>query len=121
MKKRAFTLIELLVVLAVIALLASGVLLMYSSVKAKSRDGRRMVDIKSVANALELYYTRYAGYPQSLDNLVPDYISAVPRDPRNTAPYVYAYTLVNSNEYSFSFCLETDSIQDYSRGCYTLP
>ena len=53
---RGFTLIELLVVIAIIGVLASIVLASLNSARRKSRDARRITDIKQVQLALELYF-----------------------------------------------------------------
>jgi prepilin-type N-terminal cleavage/methylation domain-containing protein len=60
---RGFTLIELLVVIAIIGLLSSVVLASLNSSRVKSRDARRLSDIKSVSTALELYYSENKQYP----------------------------------------------------------
>ncbi len=51
-----FTLIELLVVIAIIGVLASIVLASLNSARQKSRDARRIADVKQLQLALELYY-----------------------------------------------------------------
>ncbi len=53
--KKGFTLIELLVVIAIIGILASVVLASLNSARAKSRDARRIADVKQIQLALELY------------------------------------------------------------------
>jgi prepilin-type N-terminal cleavage/methylation domain-containing protein len=52
---RGFTLIELLVVIAIIGLLSSIVLASLNSARVKSRDARRLEDLKQMANAVQLY------------------------------------------------------------------
>lgn len=52
--RRGFTLIELLVVIAIIGLLASTVIASLGSARAKSRDARRLQDLKSIATQIEL-------------------------------------------------------------------
>src|SRR5260221_374832 len=87
---RAFTLIELLVVIAIIALLASIILASLNTARAKSRDARRISDVKQVQLALELYYNDHAGYPTALSALpTGGYISAVPTDPLSGNGYGY--------------------------------
>jgi prepilin-type N-terminal cleavage/methylation domain-containing protein len=53
---KGFTLIELLVVIAIIGILASVVLISFSSSTAKSRDSGRMQELKQIQMALRLYY-----------------------------------------------------------------
>ena len=62
-KLRGFTLIELLMVIAIIGILSSIVMVSLGSSKTKSRDAKRVSDIKQVQTALELYYSDQNGYP----------------------------------------------------------
>jgi len=62
---KGFTLIELLVVIAIIGLLASVVLASLETVKAKSRDARRISDLKQVKIALEYFYQQTGRYPMT--------------------------------------------------------
>ena len=115
MKKRSsagFTLIELLVVIAIIGVLASIVLASLNNARKKSRDARRITDVKQLQLALELYFdgTGVSQYPAATATCtaVPDttadgenhglqilaksgYIPQVPRDPSgSTKCYMYA-------------------------------
>lgn len=64
--QKGFTLIELLVVIAIIGLLASVVLLALNSARAKSRDAKRVADIRQVQSGLELYFNDCGTYPVSV-------------------------------------------------------
>ncbi len=103
---KGFTLIELLVVIAIIGLLSSVVLGSLNAARAKSRDARRMRDMKEIQTALNLYYQDNGVYPLAaggtwngymttgcgvagslsgptgyIPSLAPTYIKELPRDP----------------------------------------
>lgn len=61
-KSRGFTLIELLVVIAIIGLLSSIVLASLHTAGQKANDARRLSDINSVVQALELYANDNGGH-----------------------------------------------------------
>lgn len=63
MNKKGFTLIELLVVIAIIGLLSTLAVLALNTARAKSRDAKRVADIKQIQTALELYSGDESGYP----------------------------------------------------------
>ncbi len=95
---RGFTLIELLVVIAIIGVLASIVLASLNSARRKSRDARRITDIKQLQLALELYFDGEGNnYPTALAALATEgYIPTVPQDPLGGTGtcrpgYCYAY------------------------------
>src|SRR3989344_8228057 len=67
--RKGFTLIELLVVIAIIGILASVILVGVASFRGKGRDARRISDVHQLQNALELYFTSNASYPDDLDAL----------------------------------------------------
>ena len=91
--KKAFTLIELLVVVAIISMMASIILSSLNQARSKSRDARRVADIKQLQLALSLYYNDNGSYPSSLTSgLAPNYISVVPNDPGPAAGRTYTYS-----------------------------
>lgn len=61
--RKGFTLIEILVVVAIIAILASIVIVELGPAQQSGRDARRLSDLKSVQNALEFYYQKCGFYP----------------------------------------------------------
>ncbi len=83
-KHRGFTIIELLVVVAIIGILSSIVMVSLSSSKQKSRDAKRVSDIKTLQLALATYYSDNLQYPTNLSPLVPNYLPVLPRDPSGT-------------------------------------
>lgn len=118
--KRGFTLIELLVVIAIIGLLSTLAVVSLNNARQKSRDARRVSDVKQVQTALELYYNDAGGYPNTGDADSGDtisyggttYMNSVPTAPTpsdgdcTTADNTYSYTVVGSNtSYNFEYCL----------------
>jgi prepilin-type N-terminal cleavage/methylation domain-containing protein len=110
-RNKGFTLIELLVVIAIIGILASIVLASLNSARKKSRDARRIADLKQVQLALEMYFDSNSNYPAAatwaaLGTLIaPTYIAAIPIDPLNTDNYVYKYAALGSGTSCTSYHL----------------
>ena len=117
---RGFTLIELLVVIAIIGVLASVVLASLNNARRKSRDARRLTDIKQIGIALQLHFdgAGAAQFPLGVakcdasadaDNenglrvlVAGSYIPTVPRDPSNLATcYSYVSGAINSLRTTF--------------------
>ncbi|MEA3272222.1 MAG: prepilin-type N-terminal cleavage/methylation domain-containing protein [Patescibacteria group bacterium] len=69
-KRKGFTLIELLVVIAIIGLLATLAVVALNSARQKSRDAKRVADIKQVQTALELGFVETNGYPTAATAVV---------------------------------------------------
>ena len=95
--KRGFTLIELLVVIAIIGILSSVVLASLNDARQKSRDTKRVADVKQIQLALELFFDSKNNYPTATQftatdgtGLVPDHIPTLPKDPVTQADYTYA-------------------------------
>lgn len=61
--KKGFTLIEILIVVAIIAILASVVLVGLGPTQRAGRDARRIADLRTIQNGLELYYNKCGYYP----------------------------------------------------------
>ena len=64
---KGFTLVELLVVIAIIGLLSTVAVVALNSARTKSRDAKRVADVKQIQTALELYFNDKNAYPQ-MDN-----------------------------------------------------
>ena len=113
-KKRGFTLIELLVVIAIIGILASVILASLNSARRKSRDARRLADIKQLRVALELYFDGnnniYPATASWIDDLTTNNkcsgapcIAAVSNDPTGGA---YTYERCDNTSFMLSATLE---------------
>ncbi|MDR3643009.1 MAG: prepilin-type N-terminal cleavage/methylation domain-containing protein [Candidatus Doudnabacteria bacterium] len=97
-----FTLIELLVVIAIIGLLASVVLLALNGARAKSRDAKRIADVRQIASAMELFYNDNNSYPSYTSNLVPNYIGVWPTAPTPVDPAAGATTGCTASNNSYT-------------------
>jgi len=130
-KNKGFTLIELLVVVAVLGLLAAIVLFSVDGVRSKSRDTRRVADMRSVQEGLAMYHNDNQTYPifdgyitgsdiMSVALKNNGSMNGVPTDPVNDlmggVTYKYYYQSTQGNDYVIEYYLETDSIQGHSSG-----
>src|SRR3989344_2904549 len=113
--KKGFTLIEILIVISVIGILASIVLVNLGGFRSRGRDARRISDLRTIQNALELYYANSGNYPIGTEDNLYDEVEALPgigklpRDPKTGNPkysygadanglsYVLGATLENKN------------------------
>ena len=133
--QKGFTLIELLVVIAIIGLLASVVLLALNSARQKSRDAKRLADVRQIASALELYFDDGAGgggngYPTTANffatgasGLTPNYLGQRPTFPSPTDSCVtasYAYTSAGASTYQVVFCVSAPTGGITPAGTHTL-
>jgi prepilin-type N-terminal cleavage/methylation domain-containing protein len=60
---KGFTLIELLVVIAIIGLLSTLAVVALNSARQRSRDAKRVADIRQIQTALELAFSETSAYP----------------------------------------------------------
>lgn len=61
--RSGFTLIELLVVIAIIGLLSTLAVVALNSARQRSRDAKRVSDIRQIQTALELGFSETSNYP----------------------------------------------------------
>jgi prepilin-type N-terminal cleavage/methylation domain-containing protein len=111
--RNGFTLIELLVVIAIIGLLATLSIIALNNARAKSRDAKRVADVRQMQTALELYYNDVQSYPSDLSShQIADganiYMQIVPTPPVPPAGILeYTYTMKNSGaSYTLQYWLE---------------
>ncbi|NMB48568.1 prepilin-type N-terminal cleavage/methylation domain-containing protein [Candidatus Kuenenbacteria bacterium] len=129
---RGFTLIELLVSIAIIGLLASMAMMSLGNARQKSRDARRVADVKQIQNALEMYFNDNTFYPYgTIGGVVQStgalgdtshrvlssqsgfntsasgitYMTKVSSDPGVESGYIYDYESSNGSTYTITFGL----------------
>lgn len=99
-KTRGFTLVEMLIVLGIIGVLSGIVLESTSVARAKSRDTKRLSDMKEIQLGLALYFDVNRVYPASLATLVSQrYIPELPNDPNGSS-----YEYLSASPYS-TYCI----------------
>ncbi len=133
---KGFTLIELLVVIAIIGLLSTLAVVALNSARQRSRDAKRVADIRQIQTALELGFSELQIYPTAASGLtlgesasnslvlcndtgIPAFNAAVgdcgaPSTvymglvPANPTPNgaAYVYTSADGSDYSVTFELE---------------
>ena len=103
-KKKGFTLIELLVVVAIIGLLSTLSIVALNNARARSRDARRVADVKQIQTALELYYNDNNSYPATIGTSIVNpsasstiYMAQVP-----TAPLPADGSCTTNNTYTYA-------------------
>lgn len=128
-----FTLIELLVVIVIIGILATMATVALNSAKQKTRDTKRISDIKQIQTALEVYYNDHGKYPASItfgspltsDDAVITYLNTIPSNPspRNDGlcpgtNYTYSS---DGTTYTITYCLGGNVAHIESGGCQATP
>ncbi len=115
-RKNGFTLVEVIVTISIIAVLATISFLTFSSYIVESRDTKRIVDVESIAAALDVSFKRNGStYPRPISAVVVSYtgsdntekpyallwfvkdwlvsdFNSIPVDPSTSDYYAYAVT-----------------------------
>ena len=121
--KSGFTLVELLVAIAIIGTLITISMISYNKISANSRDNRRITDIISIQQSLELYHRDEGFYPNTLtpgqvltgSSTANVYLAKIPSAPLpidgdcTSTQNTYTYTLIDEDHYILSYCLGDDT------------
>jgi len=117
--KKGFTLIELLIVITIVGVITTLTFVALNAVRGKSRDSKRVADIRQWQAALEMYKNDNNVYPSAATSGQPlvgitngyTYMKKVPSAPgtndgtcTGTDAYTYSSTDPNTT-YNISYCL----------------
>lgn len=124
---KGFSLVELLVVITIIAILSVAAYTAVGGQTIKAKNSRRMQDVSTIQQALEIYYAENGAYPNSLsagdavntnhrkvDDTVlgKKYISNMPTDPWSTSTkkvYYYYDVLTGNKQYQIAATIEGET------------
>lgn len=76
-------------------------------IQTSDRDKQRETDIVKIRSAVDAYYIAKNSYPAKLEELMPEYLQAIPRDPKSGSSY--QYRLINGNA-SYELCVTFETL-----------
>ena len=79
--RNGFTLIELMVVISIIGVLAGIAVVQVKNMQRKARETALKKDLHDMREAIDNFYADKQRYPADLNELVPKYLKAIPKDP----------------------------------------
>ena len=125
--QKGFTLIELLIVIAILGILAAGILVAINPVQKinQANDANMKSNVGQIATALQSYYTLSPTqvYPAGADMtglnlLVPDELKVIPTAPTG---YAYSYSTSGSGDTAVaqvSFTLKAPAVSGSNIWCW---
>ncbi len=79
--QKGFTLIELIVVVSIIGILAGIAMVNLKNMTRKARETALKDNLFTMRKAIDNFYADKQHYPASLEELRPNYLHAIPKDP----------------------------------------
>lgn len=134
--RAGFTFLELLVVVVLMGVMASIVVVSYTSTSLRTRDARRKRDAAALQAALQIYKERNGAYPEHTDcsaqatwpgctdpwieGMTIEYISRLPQDPKenyygfvaNQVSGNYTYNYVRNSATSYHIIVKLEKTDD---------
>ena len=119
-QKKGFTLIELIVVISIIGILSGVIVTGIINNKAKARDARRIAELHSIKDALELHFEEQGVFPDDLSEIESSFGGTLPVDPKTGDSYLYLKINGTPKQYCLAAFMEergsegtcTDTIGD---------
>lgn len=116
--RSGFTLMELLIVIAIIGILVSVAVVSYGSAQKKSRDSRRISDMKAVQSAWEQYYAdNSANYPATCTISTTYLPGGFPLDPKTGVAYSATSGWASCAATSYCFCAGLEGQTNATTDC----
>lgn len=98
--QRGMTLIEIMVVLVILGMIAGAIGFNVINQKKDADVRSAGLDVKNIANAVDMYQLKNSKLPDSLSDLVPNEIKSIRKDPWNNE-YVYVKSGNGYEVYSY--------------------
>jgi general secretion pathway protein G len=80
-KQKGFTLIELIIVVTIIGILAGLAIVNVRFAQRKAREAALMANLSTLRKAIDNFYADKQHYPTDLNELAPNYVKTIPKDP----------------------------------------
>ncbi len=123
-KKSAFTLVEMLIVVVIIWVLSTALIPKIQSSLARTRNSKRVMDLRVVYNGLKTYITDYGNFPVYAKDLAGSYLTSLPADPSKLESCVHKrfwpkYWSILVQEYSPTYkVIDWNNYYDRDKGYY---
>jgi general secretion pathway protein G len=85
-RQKGFTLIELIVVVTIIGILAGIAIVNVRNAQRKAQEAALRDDLHEMRKAIDDFYADKQRYPTDLNELVPNYMRSIPKDPITKQP-----------------------------------